>query len=453
MPDRRGRGALPTSRRDRWRVVIVVGVVLLVLLFVGEVIDQVVDTSSSVGKRTDKTWVAATTTIVDELDTLTPTFHAIRAHATDASEFNRVTLEFALGELTRGTTTDETTYESLGLAAPSPGAGALMAGVLRLRREGAADLARGIELATSARTGPSPLPRATKLLVTAGSCFIAADAGYHALVVSLRGDVNARSLPPSAWVQTPGVWSAASVGAWANALRSASSLVFAPAISIVAVTLVPPPLEITGLPTTTTTTTTTTLPTTTTTIAAATTSTTVATIAAATTSTTVATTTTAPAAKSHARRQQPATTTTAATTTSTTTVSTGSSKPAGNRATTTTTTLPLVTTSLQIPPAGSTSVVAATTRLEVVVIVKNTGDTTAHGANVTSVLEPSRSSHTGAARVSCRHKLSVLAPGVSEYVVMPKLAVKHATDYELVVTASIPGGPPDTRSIALYVSV
>jgi hypothetical protein len=36
---------------------------------------------------------------------------------------------------------------------------------------------------------------------------------------------------------------------------------------------------------------------------------------------------------------------------------------------------------------------------------------------------------------------------------MPKLAVKHATGYELVVTASIPGGPPDTRSIALYVSI
>ncbi len=416
-------------------------VVLLVVLFVGEVIDQVVDTSSGVGKRTDKTWVAATTTIVDESDTLTSTLHAIRAHATDAAEFDRVTLEFALGELTRGTTTDETTYQSLGLAAPSPGAGALMAGVLRLRREGAADLARGIELATSARTGSSPLPRATKLLETAGSCFIAADAGYHALVVSLRGDVNARSLPSSAWVQTPGVWSAASAGAWVNALRSASSLAFAPAISIVAVTLEPPPLEITGLPTTTTTTTTTTtLPTTTTTIAAA------------TTSTTVATTTTVPAAKGHARRQQPATTT-STTTTSTTTASTGSSKPAGNRATTTTTTLPLVTTSLQIPPSGSTSVVAATTRLEVVVIVKNTGDTTAHGANVIAVLEPSNSSHTGAARVSCRHKLSVLAPGVSEYVVMPKLAVKHATGYELVVTARIPGGPPDTRSIALYVSI
>jgi hypothetical protein len=85
--------------------------------------------------------------------------------------------------------------------------------------------------------------------------------------------------------------------------------------------------------------------------------------------------------------------------------------------------------------------------------VKNTGDTTAHGANVSAVLEPSSSSHTGAARVSCRHKLIALAPGASEYVVMPKLAVKHATGYDLVVTASTPGGRSDTRSIALYVSI
>jgi len=36
---------------------------------------------------------------------------------------------------------------------------------------------------------------------------------------------------------------------------------------------------------------------------------------------------------------------------------------------------------------------------------------------------------------------------------MPKLAVKHATGYDLVVTASTPGGRSDTRSIALYVSI
>jgi hypothetical protein len=120
--------------------------------------------------------------------------------------------------------------------------------------------------------------------------------------------------------------------------------------------------------------------------------------------------------------------------------------------TTTTSALPGVTTTLQIPPAGSVSVVAATARLEVVVIVKNTGDTTARGAAVTAVLSPSGTSHSGAARVSCRHGLLALAPGTSQYVVMPKLAVRHATGYELVVTATIPGGAPTSRSLALYVS-
>jgi hypothetical protein len=35
---------------------------------------------------------------------------------------------------------------------------------------------------------------------------------------------------------------------------------------------------------------------------------------------------------------------------------------------------------------------------------------------------------------------------------MPKLAVKHATRYELIVTAAMPNGRSDQRSIALYVS-
>jgi hypothetical protein len=48
--------------------------------------------------------------------------------------------------------------------------------------------------------------------------------------------------------------------------------------------------------------------------------------------------------------------------------------------------------------------------------------------------------------------LLALAPGTSQYVVMPKLAVRHATGYELVVTATIPGGASAARSLALYVS-
>jgi hypothetical protein len=96
--------------------------------------------------------------------------------------------------------------------------------------------------------------------------------------------------------------------------------------------------------------------------------------------------------------------------------------------------------------------VAATSRLEVVVVVKNIGDTIAKGAYVTAVASPARSSHTGAARVGARHGLLTLSPGSSEYVVMPKLVVKHATRYELIVIAAMPNGRSDQRSIALYVS-
>ncbi len=420
----RGRRALPPTRREHWRVVAAVVIVLVVCLVVGEVVDQVVKSSTAVGQRTDKTWVAAVATIVDESNTLSPALHAIRAHATDPAVFDRVTLEYALAQLARSAESDANTYREIGLAAPSQRADALMAGVLNLRRAGAESLARGIALAISRRGGRSSLPQAGQLLATAGSRFLAADAGYHALVVALDKDASARRLPSSVWIASPGVWSGAAARAWANDLRSAAILAFSPVLSIVAVTLEPPPLDITGLPATTTVTTTT--------------------LAKVTTLPTTAKT----ARKGHARRQ-------ATVTTSTTTpnpVAKVSTNPARAKPTTTTTTLPSATTTLQIPPAGSVSVVAATSRLEVVVVVENTGDATALGAYLTVVLSPVRSSHTGAARVSARHRLLSLVPGASQYVVMPKLAVKHATGYELVVTATIPSGPSATRSIALYVS-
>jgi hypothetical protein len=444
MPDRRGRRALPPTRREHWRAVIGVVVVLLVCLVVGEVVDQVVKSSPGVGRRTNETWVAAVAALVDESNTLSPMLRDVRAHATDPAAFDRVTLQFALAELKRGAASEATMYRTLGLAAPSSSAGALASAALNLRYEGVESLARGIGLAISRPTGRPPLARAARSLVAAGSRLVAADAAYRELVTSLRGSGGARHLPSSVWVLAPGVWSASSAGAWAGELRSAANLAFAPALSIVALALVPPPLNITGLPTTTTTTlvtTTTTLVTTTTTLVTTTT----------TTTTTLPATTTTRSPKGHALFQ--ATTTTSSTTT-TSPGTVGSSTPANSRpaSTTTTSTLPGVTTTLQIPPAGSVSVVAATAQLEVVVIVKNTGDTTARGAAVTAVLSPSGASHAGAARVSCRHRLLVLAPGTSQYMVMPKLAVRHATSYELVVTATIPGGAPTARSLALYVS-
>ena len=419
----RSRGPLPSTRRERWRVIVVVVVCLLVGLVVGEVADQVVKSSSGVGRRTDKTWLAAVSAIVAESNTLAPTLDAIRSDATDPAVFDRVTLEFSLRQLAQDAETDANIYRLLGLAAPSNRADLLMTAVLGLRHAGAENLAAGVELAISGRDEPSTLPRARQFLATAGSRFAAADAGYHALVFSLAKNVDALSLPSSVWVRSPAVWSASAVGAWANELRSAASLALSAALSIVAVTLEPPPLEITGLPTTTTTTTT---------------------LAPTTSTTTVA-------RGGHARRQPPTTTSSPTTTTSSPSATTSTSA-APAKPTTSTMTLPAPTTSLQIPPAGSVSVVAATSRLEVVVVVKNIGDTIAKGAYVTAVASPARSSHTGAARVGARHGLLTLSPGSSEYVVMPKLVVKHATRYELIVIAAMPNGRSDQRSIALYVS-
>ena len=136
MPDRRGRRALPPTRREHWRVVIGAVVILLVCLVVGEVVDQVVKSSPGVGRRTNETWVAAVAALVDESNTLSPMLRDVRAHATDPAAFDRVTLQFALAELERGVASEATMYRTLGLAAPSSSAGVLAFAVLNLRHEG-----------------------------------------------------------------------------------------------------------------------------------------------------------------------------------------------------------------------------------------------------------------------------------------------------------------------------
>jgi len=54
--------------------------------------------------------------------------------------------------------------------------------------------------------------------------------------------------------------------------------------------------------------------------------------------------------------------------------------------------------------------------------------------------------------VSVRRQLIALTPGSSEYLVMPRLAVSHATRYELTATAAMPDGVPAQRTFALFVS-
>jgi len=393
----RSRRTPETHRRDHRRIAIGAAIGIVAAVVVGEVINDIVNSSPPAARRTEATWIAAVAGIIAESNTLAQTLHAVRAHATDGASYDRETLELALSDLARASSGQATAFETLGFQAPSAMAGTLVADALTGRADGLSELAHGVMLALSARNAA-----ATSTLAAAGARLVAADSAYrHA--VKLVGHRNVDSgLPDSAWITSPGQWSSSTVGAWARTLSAAPNLQAAPAIAIVAVTLEPPPLRITGLPTTT-------LPSTSSTTTSSTT----------TTTTAVGSSTTVPA------------------TTSTTT------------STTTTSTLPGPTTTSQIPPSGSLSIIAATRHVRVIAVIQNTGNVEIRGARVVVLLVPtSRSAHQ---LTSAKQTVPLLEPGASAYLVFAKLPVTRSSSYKLLVTATLSNRRAVRRSIEIEV--
>lgn len=386
-----------TRRRDRRRIVIAVVVLIVVAIVLGEVINDLVKSSPAAARRTEATWSAAVAAIIAESNTLSPSIHDIRAHATDAASYDRVTLEFALSDLERTSAQESQAFESLGLAAPSATMATLASEVISWRADGLKKLSRGVALALT----PGGDLSAGTTLASAGSELVAADSAYRHLVrlVTRRG-VDA-GLPSSSWISDPSQWSATSAAVWARALAAAPKLAASAGIEIVAMTLEPPPLRITGEPSPT-------LP------------------------------------------SLPATTTTSTTSTTTTTTA-GSSTTLAHRTTTTTSTstLPGPTTTSQIPPLGSISIIAPTSHVRVVVIVENTGNVAIRGAHVVALIESALRGSAG--RASVEAKVPTLVPGASAYLVLPKLAVARAATYDLLVTASLANGRSVRRSVKLEV--
>ncbi|HLX78134.1 MAG TPA: hypothetical protein VKR27_04560 [Acidimicrobiales bacterium] len=382
-------------RRDRRRIAIGVAIGIVVAVVLGEVINDIVNSSPPTARRTEATWIAAVAGIIAESNTLAQTIHAVRAHATDAASYDRETLELALSGLARASSEQATAFETLGFQAPSASAGSLVADALTGRADGLSELARGVTLALSPKD-----TAATSTLAAAGAQLVAADSAYRRAVKLVGHKNDGGGLPDSWWIKSPGQWSSSAVGAWARTLSTAPNLLAAPAIAIVAMTLEPPPLRITGLPTTT-------LP--------------------STSSTTTSSTTTTTAVGSS---------TTATSTTSTT-------------STTTTSTLPGPTTTSQIPPSGSLSIIAATRHVRVIAVVQNTGNVEIRGARVVVLLVlTSRSAH---GLTSAKQTVPRLEPGASAYLVFAKLPVTRSSSYKLLVTATLSNRRAVRRSIAIEV--
>lgn len=402
---RRRSGMQPTRRSWRAVVAAVVGL-LVVALVVGEVANDVVDSSRPVDLMEQRSYVAAVVPVIDESTALVPWLEAVR---TRPASLGRDGLEAALGRLVSGALDVRQQLTGLGIPPPTAPAGAALDEVVADRLRAARDLAAGVGLVLSG----SPGAEADDRLAEAGRAILASDVEYthFASLLPRRVRRHTARLPHSSWAASL-KWSSAALDHFALVLSLTPSLARRVGIEILALTVEPPVLRIT--PTTTTTTTT-----------SSTTST--------TSSTTTTTTTTFPGAPSS---------------TSTTT-------------TTTTTTLPptTTTTTLQLPPADSTSWLAPTHHLTAVVVVANGGDVSVRDLRVEGRLvllsRPKRaSSKRRTARLlpeTVHFVIAKFPPGASEEVILPRFSVAVGGLYRL--TVSVSGGAHSRRTASQSVRI
>ena len=276
-PARWRRSGLAPPRHAKRRLVIGVAVVAVLALVVGEVIADVVASRARVSKVSAATYVAAVLPIVDESNSLATTMHTVRQ---DARGLGRAELESTLGRLVADAVDLTSQLSTLGLSPPDGRSGALLSRALADRASASRVLTGGIALAIGPQSGPRAVDsgvaraRAASLIGAAGAQFLASDRYYGEFTRSLPAGSGAARLPISVWVTTPAAWAPGALSAWVAELGSATKLALRRRLLIVAVTVEPPVVRVTGLPTTTTTSTTTTTTTTSTTTTSTTTTTT-----------------------------------------------------------------------------------------------------------------------------------------------------------------------------------
>ncbi|MGP8163650.1 MAG: hypothetical protein ACLQAN_07775 [Acidimicrobiales bacterium] len=408
------RGTFPSARRPTRRFVFVIVGVIVFAIVIAEVAADVVSSGVRASRVAARTYVAEVIPVIDESTMLSSTMHLVRD---STASLDRRALEEDLGSLVAGTSENLAQLGSLGVPAPTPRSQELLRATLAARAFATRTLTGAVALAIgptafSAGSASSPgggsvgptLPTsvvlaragAAKLIVEVGLELVISDRDYRSFVSSLPRASGRSRLPTSRWVTHPESWSKASVTTWVAQLSSRSELQIREDLAIVAVTVQPPVVRVTGLPTTTT-------------------------IFATTTSTsTSSSTTTLPTLPG----------TTSSTTTSTSTPTTSTS------------------TTLQLPPLGSTSVLPPTHQLSVVLVVANAGNVQISGiwaaASVVPAPSAGRPASSSAATRSTALRIGRLAPGASVEVTLRPLVVVAGDAYELwasIGTGSLPGGP------------
>jgi len=413
----------PLSRANksafrRTRRIVVVVVVLGILL--GNVIYQVVHSSGASSRLATASYVAAISPIVTQSNGLVPLLLEIRRAPGDlgSTDKARVELYEYLGELLSGAKSASTQLSELGLSPPTKRSGALIATVLDDRFVASQGLYGAISLATGPDHSNVVSARVATLLAGVGSQLNASDSSYRSFVASLPASSGRGNLPASNWAHA-GSWGATATTAWAHELTATPVLSARRVLSLVAISLNPPAVTISGIA----------LP-------------------------------KSPASSASSSTSGGKSTTTTTSSTTTTVIATGPSGVAGPVAITTTTippttttTIPPTTTTLQIPPAGSVSNLPETKTIEVIAVVADAGNATVDGvvvqAELTSVGVVSLSPLSPASSV--KKSIGPISPGSARYVELAPLGVRSGSSYLLTVAATPSVGQGATATIRITI--
>jgi ribosomal protein S14 len=369
----------PKPRRTRTQAIAVVVVGLVVVLLIAEVITDAVDESSKVGTRALATWAAGVEPLLSSSSAMGQAVQKI--DSADAS-MTRATLDATLATLTSVTAGNERANSGLGIQAPSARDAELVSEVLADRSSAAVNLAQSVALATTPQASTSS---ATASCQSAGAAMKAGDEAVGTLngvFRSIQGIARQQFRKWSEFGAIPGSGGCASL---VHTLRANQALALRSALKLVAISVLPSPVQINGVPNPTTTT-----------------STTLAAHSTTTTSTTL-------------QFGAPTTTTTS---------------------TTTTTTIPVTTTTLQIPPGSARSVLPPAGSVTADVVVEDSGTAPVKNVTVTVSLVASSGRVIGART----DFVPQIRAGGSAYLTIGPLHLNKVTgSFELKVAASASG--------------
>jgi hypothetical protein len=372
---------------------IAVGVAVLVaVLLIAEVISDAVNDSPQVGRRALASWVAGVEPLLSASSAMGEAVHSID----DANaSTTRAALDATLATLASITASNLVDLEDLGIQAPSARDTALVLNVLNSRAVAVTDLERSVMLATA----PSAAVQSAESSCLAAERAIRAGDGaigtLDGVFRSVRGVSHQQFRKWSTYAATLG---SAGCSNLVQTLRASHALVLRSALKLVAISVLPSPVQINGVPnpSTTTTTTSTTLP-------------------------------------LHS------------TTTTSTTLLAGSGTTTTTSSTTTTTTIAATTTTLQIPPQSARSVLPPTSAVTADVLVADTGNAPVRGVTVT--VEVRRASGAVSERSG---SVPQIAAGASAYLTIGPIPLgKVRGTFLLQVQASASGVVPSKSVVTL----